>query len=93
MATLWKRLEKCNQTIRAKSQSWETLLANAKKNSGERAEKFRCEAETARLTLVKLSAHKEKLKLKLEGKETELTDSETEEMAGNPWDQRGRTTL
>ena len=87
-AIVWRRLEKCTQTIKAKHQSWTTQVNNASNNTGERAEKLRSEAEVTRQKLIKLSYHKEKLKLKLEGNQISLTDSEDESMAaGNPWDQ------
>ena len=82
---LWERLNKCQQLIKAKNQSWTTTLANARASTGERASRLQSEAEVTRLQLVRLSTHQNKLKDTLEGKQTDLTDSE-DDMAGNPWD-------
>ena len=85
-AQLWKRLSKCDQIIKAKSQSWSTTLANARSSTGDRASRLHSEAEVTRLQLVKLSSHRDKIKASLEGKGNgDLTDSD-EEMPGNPWD-------
>ena len=86
-ALLWTRLSKCEQTINAKSQSWRTLLSNAKQQPSEKSQRLYEEAEKTRQQLVKLSRHRDKLKSSLEGIEgVHLTDSETEDMSGNPWD-------
>ena len=86
-ASLWTRLGKCEQAINAKNQSWKTLLANAKQAPSDKSQRLYEEAEKTRQQLVKLSNHREKLKSSLEGAEgVNLTDSETEDMSGNPWD-------
>ena len=84
-AQLWERLDKCQQKIKSKNQSWRTTVANAKTCTGERSSRLQAEAEVTRLQLIALAAHQTNLKLKLEGKPVDLTDSE-DEMAGNPWD-------
>ena len=79
------KAEQVSAAHQSKNQSWTTTLANARASTGERASRLQSEAEVTRLQLVRLSTHQDKLKDTLEGKQTDLTDSE-DDMAGNPWD-------